>query len=90
MDLFDSLLARSLHIRKFESFCGGLPAPHCVGVPNPLNYKFSWSPRGVLVATNNGARYLEDGKVVDVGAGTLTQGPSQRLRSDCCLSCKPF
>jgi saccharopine dehydrogenase-like NADP-dependent oxidoreductase len=41
-----------------------------VGVPNPLNYKFSWSPRGVLVATNNGARYLEDGSVVDVGAGT--------------------
>eukprot|EP00045_Choanoeca_perplexa_P012464 m.136057 g.136057 ORF g.136057 m.136057 type:complete len:897 (+) comp16019_c0_seq2:103-2793(+) len=71
VDLFADLEDRGLHIQKFESWCGGLPAPHCVGVPNPLNYKFSWSPRGVLVATNNGARYLEDGQVVEVGAGEL-------------------
>ena len=46
---------------SFTSFCGGLPAPECADVP--LHYKFSWSPKGVLLAAMNDARFLIDGKV---------------------------
>ena len=46
----------------FSSFCGGLPAPECAK-DVPLRYKFSWSPRGVLSAALNGARFLVGGKV---------------------------
>ncbi|KAK0334652.1 saccharopine dehydrogenase (NADP+, L-glutamate-forming) [Friedmanniomyces endolithicus] len=40
--------------------CGGLPAPE--NSDNPLGYKFSWSPRGVLLAARNTAQYYKDGK----------------------------
>lgn len=56
-------------VKAFRSFCGGLPAPEAND--NPLGYKFSWSPRGVLLAGRNDARYLENGHVVDV--------PNERL-----------
>ncbi|KAJ3207371.1 hypothetical protein HDU67_007513, partial [Dinochytrium kinnereticum] len=51
-------------IISFKSFCGGLPAPECSN--NPLGYKFSWSSRGVLLALRNNAKFIEDGKVVDI------------------------
>jgi len=49
---------------SFRSCCGGLPAPEAN--TNPWGYKFSWSPRGVLAAGSNAARWLEDGRAVDV------------------------
>jgi saccharopine dehydrogenase-like NADP-dependent oxidoreductase len=51
-------------ITSFRSYCGGLPAPQHDN--NPWGYKFSWSPRGVVLAGRNSARYLEDGKVVEI------------------------
>ena len=46
----------------FTSFCGGLPAPEAAeGVP--LGYKFSWSPRGVLRAATESAKFLLAGQV---------------------------
>lgn len=51
-------------IEAFRSFCGGLPAPEAND--NPLGYKFSWSPRGVLLAGRNDARYVEHGDVIEV------------------------
>jgi len=56
-------------ITRFISICGGLPAPE--SNTNPFGYKFSWSPRGVLLAGKNPAHYLWDGKEVDIKAGTL-------------------
>jgi len=53
-------------VRHYESWCGGLPAPEDIGEGNPLKYKFSWSPKGVLMAGTNEARYLKDGNVVIV------------------------
>ncbi|MBN2357186.1 saccharopine dehydrogenase NADP-binding domain-containing protein [candidate division KSB1 bacterium] len=47
-------------IVSFESCCGGLPAPEAND--NPFGYKFSWSPRGVLLAGKNNAHFLKDGK----------------------------
>lgn len=51
-------------IINFLSYCGGLPAPEAS--KNPLGYKFSWSPRGVLLAARNTARYLKDGKATEI------------------------
>ena len=56
-------------IRKFSSSCGGLPAPEANN--NPLEYKFSWSPIGVLRAGKNQARYQKDGKVIDIAGPRL-------------------
>lgn len=49
---------------SFRSYCGGLPAPEAN--TNPFGYKFSWSPRGVLMAGRNDAKYLENGKVIEI------------------------
>ncbi|KAJ3079273.1 Saccharopine dehydrogenase [NADP(+), L-glutamate-forming], partial [Quaeritorhiza haematococci] len=51
-------------ILSFLSYCGGLPAPEASN--NPLGYKFSWSSRGVLLALRNNAKYLENGKPVEI------------------------
>jgi saccharopine dehydrogenase-like NADP-dependent oxidoreductase len=51
-------------VTSFYSYCGGLPAPEAN--TNPFGYKFSWSPRGVVLAGRNSARYLKDGKEVAV------------------------
>lgn len=47
-------------ITGFWSYVGGLPAPE--DSDNPLGYKFSWSPRGVLLAARNTAHFYEDGQ----------------------------
>jgi saccharopine dehydrogenase-like NADP-dependent oxidoreductase len=49
---------------SFTSNTGGLPAPEAND--NPFGYKFSWAPRGVVMAGKNPARFLKDGDVVDV------------------------
>ncbi|EPZ32733.1 Alanine dehydrogenase/PNT, NAD(H)-binding domain-containing protein [Rozella allomycis CSF55] len=51
-------------IKSFISWCGGLPAPECSD--NPLGYKFSWSPKSVLLASMNSAKYKLNGKVYEV------------------------
>jgi len=53
----------------FISYCGGLPAPEAN--TNPFGYKFSWSPRGVLLAGTNSARYLKDGVEIFVPSRDL-------------------
>lgn len=49
--------------------CTGLPAPEAAN--NPLLYKFSWSPMGVIRASQNDASYLRDGKVIQVKGADL-------------------
>ncbi len=51
-------------ITSFMSWCGGLPAPEAND--NPLGYKFSWSPRGVIMAGRNPARYRMYGELVEI------------------------
>ncbi|MBN1180042.1 MAG: saccharopine dehydrogenase NADP-binding domain-containing protein [Anaerolineae bacterium] len=64
MRVIDRVHAGGGHIKAFRSYCGGLPAPDAND--NPLGYKFSWSPRGVVLAGRNNAQYLENGGVVNV------------------------
>ena len=56
-------------VASFMSYCGGLPAPEAND--NPLGYKFSWSPKGVVMAGRNDARYLKDGQEVFVPGADL-------------------
>ena len=70
VDLFQRARDSGRTVTGFESWCGGLPAPYCAG-PDVLGYKFSWSPRGVLVASQASARYREHGDIVDVASGSL-------------------
>ncbi|KAG6372697.1 Saccharopine dehydrogenase-domain-containing protein [Boletus reticuloceps] len=51
-------------VLSFTSFCGGLPAPEASDVP--LGYKFSWSPRGVLNAALNSARFKLNEETVEI------------------------
>ncbi len=44
---------------EFFSLTGALPAPEASG--NPFRYKFSWSPKGVVMAGNNDGRFLVEG-----------------------------
>ena len=61
LSLLRQLEKENKRVLSFTSFCGGLPAPEAADVP--LGYKFSWSPRGVLNAALNGARFKLNGEV---------------------------
>jgi saccharopine dehydrogenase (NADP+, L-glutamate forming)/spermidine synthase len=69
MKIIHGVENRGGHIVSFRSYCGGLPAPEAN--TNPFGYKFSWSPRGVVLAGKNNGRYLEDGKEVSVPSRDL-------------------
>jgi saccharopine dehydrogenase-like NADP-dependent oxidoreductase len=62
-------------IVHFYSFCGGLPAPEHNN--NPFGYKFSWSPKGVVLASRNSALYLENGENITIEGKDLFKNPRQ-------------
>ncbi|XP_040565827.1 alpha-aminoadipic semialdehyde synthase, mitochondrial [Lepeophtheirus salmonis] len=64
MQCFDEAHTGGGKVESFISFCGGLPAPEASD--NPLGYKFSWSPRGALMNMLAGAKYLKDGKMINI------------------------
>ena len=72
MRIIDDVRKRGGRITSFRSYCGGLPAPDAND--NPFGYKFSWAPRGVLMAGRNSAMYLLDGRKVEI--------PNERLFHD--------
>ena len=45
---------------SFRSTTGALPSHEANN--NPFGYKFSWAPRGVLLASKNPSKWLQDGK----------------------------
>jgi saccharopine dehydrogenase-like NADP-dependent oxidoreductase len=64
MRVFDHVKDNGGTITSFMSYCGGLPAQDAN--TNPLGYKFSWAPKGVLIAAGNNATYLKDDEVIEV------------------------
>jgi len=58
-------------VKKFESYGGGLPAPDSLN--NPLKYIISWNPRNVVMAGENGAQYIRNGKIKIVPYHNLFQ-----------------
>ena len=75
MRIIDTVHAKGGKIEEFYSICGALPAPEAA--TNPFKYKFSWSPKGVVMAGNNDAKYLRHGKEVDVPTQDLFKKPFQ-------------
>lgn len=69
MQVIDRIRKSDGKLVSFSSYCGGLPAPDANN--NPFGYKFSWSPRGVILAGKNPAQYLKDGKVIDISGEDL-------------------
>jgi saccharopine dehydrogenase-like NADP-dependent oxidoreductase len=56
MQIIDEAHAKGEVIESFTSLCGGLPSPQASD--NPLGYKFSWNPAGVLQASQNPAHFI--------------------------------
>ena len=71
MKIFHDVEKNGGKITSFMSYCGGLPALEAN--TNPMGYKFSWSPKGVLRAARNDARYLLDGNIVKIEGKNLFQ-----------------
>ncbi len=64
MRIIDHIHNRNGKVEEFYSLCGALPAPE--SADNPLKYKFSWSPKGVILASRNSALYLKKGKEIRI------------------------
>jgi saccharopine dehydrogenase (NADP+, L-glutamate forming) len=62
--MIDEIHNKGGKVKEFHSYCGGLPAPE--HADNPLRFRFSWSPRGSLLAQCNPASYILNGKVVEI------------------------
>ena len=69
MSLINKLKQKNYTIRSFESYGSGIPAPQDNN--NPLGYKFSWTPKGVLLATRNEAIFQRDDQILHFFAGTI-------------------
>ncbi|KAM6137098.1 LOW QUALITY PROTEIN: alpha-aminoadipic semialdehyde synthase, mitochondrial [Pterocles gutturalis] len=69
MECIDKAKDVGATVVSYTSFCGGLPAPE--HSDNPLRYKFSWSPQGVLLNTVQSATYLKKrrGEIINIPAG---------------------
>ena len=70
MKIIDDVHERGGEITSFSSVCGGLPSPE-VANHNPLLYKFSWSPMGVMKASQNAAVYRKDSQLVVIDGADL-------------------
>ena len=73
MRIIDKVKSEGGKVKEFYSLCGALAAPE--QADNPFRYKFSWSPRGVLMAGNNSAVYLKKGNVVEIPTENLFKNP---------------
>jgi len=69
MRIIDHIHNNGGKVEEFYSICGALPAPEAAD--NPLRYKFSWSPKGVVLASRNSALYLKKGKKVFIEPANL-------------------
>jgi len=72
MEKINEIKAEGGKITSFRSYTGGIIAP--ASDDNPWHYKFTWNPRNVVLAGQNTAKYLVDGK--------YTYAPYRRLFQD--------
>jgi len=69
MSIIDYIHNKNGKVEEFYSLCGALPAPEAAD--NPMKYKFSWSPKGVILASRNSALYLKKGRRVYIEPADL-------------------
>lgn len=63
MELISQVKGEGGRIHSFRSHTGGLVAPE--SDDNPWHYKISWNPRNVVLAGSAGARYKEEGRIIN-------------------------
>jgi len=73
MRIIDKIHSNEGAVLEFYSLCGALPAPEAAD--NPFRYKFSWSPKGVILAGNNDAHFLYNGREVPIPTMDLFKDP---------------
>ncbi|KAL7421814.1 hypothetical protein Q5752_003585 [Cryptotrichosporon argae] len=69
MRILDRAQREGRAVKSFVSWCGGLPQPTASNLP--LGYKFSWSPKAVLTAALNDARFKLRGDEYRVDGSAL-------------------
>jgi saccharopine dehydrogenase-like NADP-dependent oxidoreductase len=79
MRIIDHIHSKGGEVEEFYSFCGALVAPEVE--KNPFNYKFTWAPKGVVMAGNNDGKYLLKGKTIAVPTEDLFKNP---IKIHCC------
>ncbi len=73
MKIIDHIHGNNGKVEEFYSLCGALPAPEAAD--NPMKYKFSWSPKGVVLASRNNALYLKKGEKIFIEPVDLFKDP---------------
>jgi saccharopine dehydrogenase (NADP+, L-glutamate forming) len=58
MRIIDHIHDKGGKVEEFYSFCGALVAPEVE--ENPFHYKFTWAPKGVVMAGNNDGKFLKN------------------------------
>ncbi|MBT6504545.1 MAG: saccharopine dehydrogenase [Deltaproteobacteria bacterium] len=67
--LIDEIKMQKGEVTAVTSYGAGLPAFEHNN--NPFGYKFSWSPRGIILAAQSSAAYLKKGQRVEIPARDL-------------------
>lgn len=70
-------VAEMEEVLEFYSYGAGIPGPNARA--NPLRYKFSWSPIGVMRSYRRPARIIVDGRPVAIGATSLFESSNCHL-----------
>ena len=73
MRIIDHIHNKGGKVDEFYSFCGALVAPEVE--KNPFKYKFTWAPKGVVMAGNNDGNFLRHGKTTYVPTQDLFKKP---------------
>lgn len=68
-------------IISYESWCGALPSPEFID--NPFLYKFTWAPRGALLALKNEASQLVNGKKLKLTSNELLTNTTNKNFHPC-------
>ena len=68
-------------IIHYESWCGALCSPEFLN--NPLLYKFTWSPRGALLALKNNARQYRNEEVIQIPSNELLMKTTNKNFQSC-------
>lgn len=69
MEIMDNIKEHGGEIHSFRSHCGGLISPE--SDDNPWHYKISWNPKNIITAGKDGARFLENGQIINMSYNDL-------------------
>lgn len=75
MRIVDHIHGKGGKVEEFYSITGALVAPEVE--KNPFNYKFTWAPKGVVMASNNEGHYLMNGEKVHIPTEDYFKKPLQ-------------